>query len=147
MSIEWRWYDFAELSAAELHELFAARQAVFVVEQKSAFQDIDGLDPVAAHLIGRSGSVLAASLRLLPPHALHAEHSIGRVFTARDFRRQGLARIAMRLALERVPSHMPVRIGAQLHLENFYSSLGFCRTGEPYDDAGVTHVEMLKGAP
>ena len=142
--IHWRWYRLEEFSAAELYELCAARQAIFVVEQACAYQDLDGRDAVAEHLIGRVDGTLAASLRLLPPGAAYAEHSIGRVITAMPYRRQGYARDAMQRALQRVPHGAPVRIGAQTYLEDFYRSFGFRSVGEPYYDEGVKHFEMLK---
>jgi ElaA protein len=37
----------------------------------------------------------------------------------------------------------PIRIGAQLYLEKFYTSLGFITDGEIYLEDGIEHVEML----
>ena len=39
-----------------------------------------------------------------------------------------------------------IRIGAQRYLEKFYGSLGFVPTGEPYDEDGIPHIEMLREA-
>ena len=50
--IQWQWKRFAELAPAELYTLLAARAEVFVVEQSCVFQDADGLDPFARHLLG-----------------------------------------------------------------------------------------------
>ena len=33
---------------------------------------------------------------------------------------------------------------AQAHLEEFYGDLGFERRGEPYDEDGILHVEMIR---
>jgi ElaA protein len=38
----------------------------------------------------------------------------------------------------------PIRIGAQLYLKNFYSSLGFEPQGDIYLEDGIQHVIMLK---
>jgi ElaA protein len=35
-----------------------------------------------------------------------------------------------------------VALAAQSHLLRFYRSFGFEPTGEPYDDFGLTHVDM-----
>jgi len=35
-----------------------------------------------------------------------------------------------------------VALTAQAHLLPFYRSFGFEPTGEPYDDFGLTHVDM-----
>ncbi len=37
---------------------------------------------------------------------------------------------------------LPVALTAQIHLVPFYRGLGFEPTGEPYDDFGLTHVDM-----
>lgn len=142
--MNWRWYRFDEFTAAELYELCAARQSVFVVEQRCPYQDLDGLDAVAQHLIGRVEGGLACALRLLPPGTVYAEHSIGRVLTVPAFRRQGHACSAMQMALARTPAGSPVRISAQAYLQSFYPSFGFRVVGSPYFDAGIEHVEMLR---
>jgi ElaA protein len=36
-----------------------------------------------------------------------------------------------------------VRISAQQYLVRFYSRLGFRTTGEPYDEDGIPHIEMV----
>ena len=40
---------------------------------------------------------------------------------------------------------VPVRIGAQAHLEKFYGDLGFVKASAPYDEDGIPHIEMLRG--
>lgn len=41
---------FADLTADELYRILQARCAVFVVEQKCAYQDLDGIDRQALHV-------------------------------------------------------------------------------------------------
>ena len=36
-----------------------------------------------------------------------------------------------------------IRIGAQLYLERFYSSLGFIKVSEEYLEDDIPHIEML----
>jgi ElaA protein len=144
--IDWQWCALHELTAQQLYALFAARQAVFIVEQDCAYQDMDGLDENAEHLIGWSGADVAAYLRLLAPGVRFAEPSLGRVLTTNPFRRSGLGRELMLKGLahayERYPGHV-IRIGAQSYLEKFYGSLGFVVASEPYFEDGIPHVEML----
>ena len=55
----------------------------------------------------------------------------------------------MRLALthaERLWPGKAFRIGAQRYLERFYGDFGFVAVGEPYDEDGIVHVEMLRPA-
>ena len=154
-SIAWQWIRFADLTPNELYALMIARGEVFVVEQRCAFLDADGLDRHALHLLGwpppgdhaRADRLLAAYLRLLPPGRKYAEPSIGRVLTTAAFRGMGLGRAVMREGLRRAAAEYPdkaVRIGAQRHLERFYESLGFHVASAPYDEDGIEHVQMLR---
>ena len=69
--IRWEWLAFAQLDCRRLHAVLAARAAVFVVEQNCVYQDIDGLDEQAWHLMGwHRDATLAAYLRVLPPLSL-----------------------------------------------------------------------------
>lgn len=149
-SVHWQWKRFAELQPAELYAVLAARAAVFVVEQRCAFQDADGWDPFAWHLLGWSAAdgerALAAYLRLIEPGRKYREPSIGRVLTIARCRGTGLGREAMRLALARSTElypGAPVRIAAQQRLEAFYATLGFRTASDPYEEDGIVHVDMV----
>lgn len=155
--VSWRLARFDELSAREVHDLYRLRVAVFIVEQNCVFQDIDGVDPECWHLMGFSpsalgegrggGPTLIAYCRLCPPGTKFAEPSIGRVITTGSVRRSGLGRELMREALahaERLWPGKDLRIGAQRYLERFYADFGFVATGQPYDEDGIPHVEMVR---
>ena len=47
--------DFDSLSTLELHQIFALRNEVFIVEQNCIYQDIDGKDLDATHVLGYLG--------------------------------------------------------------------------------------------
>lgn len=147
MDIDWQWCDLAELSLERLYAVFAARIEVFVVEQTSIYQDMDGLDLAATHLIGWSQSNVAAYLRVLGPDTRFAERSIGRVLTTKPFRGTGIGRVLFAKAVaymdERYPKE-PVRIGAQAHLDRFYGGFGFVVASAPYIEDGIPHVEMVR---
>jgi ElaA protein len=143
----WRFARLDGLTAREVHDILQARTAVFVVEQACVFQDMDGADPESWHLFARRGGDIAAYCRLVPAGIKFAEPSIGRVITTRAARGTGLGRELMREALARCEALWPgsaIRIGAQLHLERFYGSLGFARDSEPYDEDGIPHIEMVR---
>jgi ElaA protein len=147
MIIEWQWCSLNDLSAKQLYALFATRSAVFVVEQNCPYQDLDGADLAALHLIAWSGDEVAACLRLLAPGAKYAEPSIGRVLTRKEFRTTGLGRELMARGVarceERFPGHA-MRIGAQAYLERFYRSFGFVKASDVYLEDGIPHIEMLR---
>lgn len=144
----WTWRAFAELSADELYSILQLRALVFVVEQECAYNDLDGYDAQSLHLFTQdaAGRVIAY-LRLIPPGVKYAEPSLGRVVTHPEVRRSGLGVELMREGLRRASHDFPcaaIRIGAQRRLEGFYQSLGFVTVGEPYDEDGIEHVEMLR---
>jgi ElaA protein len=149
-SVAWQWKRFNELASAELYALLAARAAVFVVEQHCAFQDVDGCDPFAWHLLGWMPDAkrsLGAYLRLIEPGHKYREPSIGRVLTVAALRGTGLGRDAMREGLKRcaeIYPGMPVRIAAQQRLERFYTEFGFRLASDPYEEDGILHVDMLR---
>jgi ElaA protein len=142
-NIALEWQGFAEFSTAGLYELLRFRQAIFVVEQKSPFPDLDGLDQEAAHLMLRIDGALAGSLRLVPRAPLR----IGRVAVAAGRRRQGWGRRLMLAALARCREHykgQAILLTAQLPLTGFYESLGFAAISAPYDDFGLVHLDMRR---
>src|ERR1700744_6421538 len=64
------WRSFAQLSAEELYSLLRLRNEVFIVEQQCAYQDIDGNDPQAGHLLTwDSQGSLSGCLRVFAPDA------------------------------------------------------------------------------
>lgn len=145
-AIAWRWYALADLTPSQAYAVFAAREAVFIVEQACAYQDLDGHDERALHLVGWWGEVVATYLRILPPGTRFSELSIGRLLSAHGFRRSGSARCAMVMALEKARElypAQPIRISAQRYLEDFYASLGFKPISDVYLEGGIAHVDML----
>src|SRR5260370_7712630 len=94
-----KWRRLDEVTAGELYELLRFRQSVFVVEQGSAYPDLDGLDQSAWHLLARLESGLIGYLRLTeitgPPPVVR----IGRVAVSPSLRRGGLGRMLIRKAL------------------------------------------------
>jgi ElaA protein len=143
------WYSFGDLSSASLYEVLRFRQAIFVVEQGCAFPDLDGRDQGAQHLLLRVGGELAGCLRLIP-FAGEARVAIGRVAVGEPLRRRGFARLLMMEALARCRRDYPdcaVTLTGQTYLAPFYESLGFVVTSAPYDDYGLSHVDMLLPSP
>ncbi|AMJ64154.1 GNAT family N-acetyltransferase [Hymenobacter sp. PAMC 26628] len=148
MTLAWTLQPFAALSVPELYALLQLRSAVFVVEQTCAFQDIDGHDADALHLLGHTAAgELAAYARLFPAGRSYPEASIGRVAVAPAFRRHGLGRQLMREALARCESQwgpQSIQIGAQLYLREFYRSFGFEQVGDGYLEDDIAHIHMLR---
>lgn len=144
-----RWYRrrFDDLSPRDLYDAMNLRQRVFSIEQNCVYLDADYLDIDADHLLGRNANgELVAYLRIVHPGRKYIESSIGRVITAPEARGTGLGKELMRQGMEWIAEKYPdqgVRISAQHHLERFYMEFGFRAVGEPYDEDGIPHVEML----
>ena len=145
---EWRRFD--ELTAGELYELLRFRQSIFVIEQASAYPDLDGLDKSAWQLLAWLETGLIGYLRLTATTGPPPMVRIGRVAVSPSLRRGGRGRMLMEKALilcrERFPLQAIV-LGAQVPLVPFYERFGFAATSEPYDDFGIAHVEMLLQPP
>jgi ElaA protein len=145
----WSHVRFDELSLPGLYAVLQLRSEVFVVEQGCAFQDLDGLDAQAIHLLGRSEAdgTLLAYARCLPSGLKYREASIGRVVSRMSVRGKGVGHALMRQALACLTSSwggQPIRIGAQARLEQFYRQYGFVPDGELYDEDGIAHIEMIR---
>jgi ElaA protein len=148
--LTWRCVRLEGLNPRELQRIHEARQQVFVVEQRCAFQDADRSDERAAHLAAWSpGGELQAYARIVDPGVKYAEPSIGRVLTAASARGTGLGRELMRRAIAACEASFPgrgIRISAQQRLERFYREAGFVGVGEPYLEDDLPHLEMLRAA-
>lgn len=150
-SLRWGLSDFDSLDRHALYEIMALRQRVFVVEQACAYLDLDGLDQEALHVTGRDMSAhLLAYARILPPGVSFETFAIGRVITAPRARGAGLGRELMRTAIrfvfETAGQEVPISLGAQSHLVDFYGSQGFEAYGDEYDEDGIPHRHMLRPA-
>lgn len=146
-TVSWRCAPFDVMTPAELYATLRLRSAVFVVEQKCVYQDLDGNDPRCHHLLGFVGDRLVASARLLPPGLVGEEASIGRVVSDPGARGMGYGRALMVEAIAtvgRLWGPGPIWIGAQAYLERFYGELGFAVCGPGYDEDGIWHVPMIR---
>ncbi len=147
--LHWTLKKFDELTSRELYAILQLRSEVFVVEQNCVYQDMDGKDLKAWHLMGyepdKHGEKLLAHTRLLPKGISYAEASIGRVVSSPAVRGQGIGRELMLKSIESIYTLYgkgPIRIGAQLYLKSFYASLGFIPEGEIYLEDNIPHIIM-----
>jgi ElaA protein len=136
-----------DLDTATLYQLLKLRVEVFVVEQKCAYPELDGLDLLqeTRHLwLDDEGEVIA-TLRLLEEHNEGVKSfRIGRLCTAVPARGHGYTTRLLQAALAEVGS-ATVRINAQTYLIDLYRKHGFEVDGEEFVDDGVAHVPMRKG--
>ena len=142
--LQLRWCRFEELSRDELYAVLALRQAVLVVEQSSAYADLDFIDQRADHLLLTDGPALIGYVRCFGPAAEKPYASFGRLVVLKARRGEAMGKDLVRHALARLAQGTcrDVQISAQLYLEDFYAQFGFVRTSKPYDDTGILHIDM-----
>jgi ElaA protein len=145
--LTWLCKHFDTLTTAELYAILELRVEVFVVEQNCVYQDIDNKDQASFHFMGWNENKLVAYTRIIPPAISYPEASIGRVVTSPIVRRSGIGKELMERSIAQVKilfGNTPIRIGAQVYLEKFYTSLGFRQTSPVYLEDGIEHIEMLR---
>ena len=134
---------FSELTTRELFEIYKVRVAVFVVEQKCAYQEVDDMDREAYHLWFEDDDGIEAYLRLMPAGVARAEVSLGRVIAVK--RRCGLGTKivaeGIRFAKEKLGASEIV-IEAQTYVKKMYESLGFRAESEEFLEDGIPHIRM-----
>ena len=142
----WQCKHFSELTAYEIYDILALRSEVFVVEQNCIFPDIDGIDKLTYHLFGYQQKKLVACCRLIGKDIVYQNMtSIGRVVNAASVRGTGVGKIMMKRAIEKCRGlfgKLPIRIGAQFYLKNWYSNFGFVSCEDNYMEDGIEHIHM-----
>src|SRR6056297_2210179 len=136
---------FEELNTTELYNILQLRSEVFVVEQDCVYQDLDGKDQNALHVIGTKKSNVVAYARIFKPGDYFKEASIGRVVVAKDERRYGYGKEIMEASIQAVKQTLgktDITISAQTYLRAFYNSLGFKEIGDEYLEDGIPHIAM-----
>lgn len=147
MGIQFKTSAFKELSTEELYQILQLRSEVFVVEQNCVYQDIDGKDKKAIHVIGEFEDKIVAYTRIFKAGDYFENASIGRVVVDANYRDRKWGHDLIResiSAIERRFGESPITISAQLYLQKFYESHGFVVVGETYLEDGIPHIEMLR---
>ena len=137
--------SFEQLSLDELYEILQLRSAVFVVEQNCLYEDIDGRDKKAYHVLGLVEKELVAYTRIFPPKEHFHNAIIGRVAVKSTFRKAGYGKMIMIASLKHIKSVWQgsgIELSAQTYLKRFYQELGFSEVGEEYLEDGIPHIKM-----
>ena len=138
---------FNDLSTIELYEILQLRSKVFVVEQDCVYQDIDGNDQKALHIIGTIENKIIAYTRCFRPGDYFKEASIGRVVVKESQRKFKRGNQIMNSSIKAINNHYKtkiIKISAQCYLNKFYTNLQFKPIGEKYLEDGIPHVAMLR---
>lgn len=141
--------EFQQLALDELYDLLQLRSEVFVVEQDCVYQDIDGKDRQAIHVIGYKNDKIVAYTRCFEPGYYFPEAAIGRVVVKDSQRKYGYGHQIMEASHEAINRYFntsEIRLSAQQYLIKFYESHGYGTSGEGYLEDGIPHINMLKKA-
>ncbi|GAA0737024.1 MULTISPECIES: GNAT family N-acetyltransferase [Flavobacteriaceae] len=137
---------FQELTTQELYDILQLRSEVFVVEQDCVYQDIDGKDQKALHVLGYKNNVVVAYTRIFKPGDYFEKASIGRVVVAKKERQHKYGYDIMEASIQAIKEHYnetDIKISAQCYLNKFYNNLGFKAIGEDYLEDGIPHIAMV----
>ncbi|MCW2830090.1 MAG: family N-acetyltransferase [Aeromicrobium sp.] len=130
------------LTAQDVYDIWKIRDAVFAVEQKCDEEDVDGRDllTTTTHLWTADADGPTSYLRAYVEHGVR---HVGRVCTRRDQRGRGLSG---RLVAEctRLWGDGQIVLNAQAHLEQWYGTFGYVRSGDNFMEAGIDHVPMAR---
>lgn len=123
----------------------SVRTEVFVQEQRIPKEmEWDEADPTAVHAVAynRLGQPLATG-RLLQHGP--GQGRIGRMAVCRVLRGANLGRDVLHALVQvsRQRGDREILLHAQRSAEGFYARLGFAARGEPFEEAGIPHVEMF----
>ncbi|WP_064968056.1 GNAT family N-acetyltransferase [Tenacibaculum ovolyticum] len=139
--------NFKELTTSELYEILQLRSEVFVVEQDCVYQDIDGKDQKALHVIGIKEDKIIAYTRLFNSGQYFDTPSIGRVVVKDTERKYGYGHDLIKASIQAIVNNYgenKITISAQTYLQKFYESHGFVKVGEEYLEDGIPHIKMIK---
>jgi len=133
-----------QLSRKEINDIFSLRSEVFVIEQECKYQDVDGKDEKADHVMLFVNNELVGYTRVFNENIYFKEASFGRAVVKKSHRREGYGHLLVEKSLEHLKTNKqsPIKISAQSHLKEFYSSHGFVAKGEEYMEDEIPHTAM-----
>lgn len=124
------------------------RKRVFIDEQDcSPDEEWDGYDDTSRHVLGWiDGEAVATARWRTVPYNEEIVAKLERFAVLPDHRGQGYGTQLVRSVLQdaRRAGFDTFLVHAQSHLENWYEGLGFHSTGQPFEEAGIPHVAMLR---
>ena len=137
----WEIKEWSELSTKEVENIFSLRSEVFVVEQDCVYQDIDGKDQKAKHVLGKKNNEVIAYSRIFKPGDYFEEASFGRAVVKKSERGKGIGDELVINSLKNIPEN-EIKISAQSYLKGFYGKHGFVVKGDEYLEDGIPHHAM-----
>jgi predicted GNAT family N-acyltransferase len=120
------------------------RNAVFIEEQKiPAALEWDSEDALATHAVAYNRLGAAIGTGRLFVDATNS-YRIGRMAVLGTNRSAGVGRLLLDRLVEsaRAQGARSVVLSAQTSAARFYARAGFVEQGQPFEEAGISHIEM-----
>ena len=124
----------------------AVRRAVFIEEQRiPEAMEWDEADATCVHAVACNRFGMALGTGRLLEHAPGVS-KIGRMAVRRSLRGAAIGRALLDKLVECAGQRgdRELLLHAQSSAADFYARAGFSRRGEPFDEAGIAHVEMVR---
>ncbi|MGR9050807.1 GNAT family N-acetyltransferase [Halobacillus faecis] len=125
-------------------DAFYVRRVVFVEEQHVPLEiEIDEFDDTAIHFVGYVGNQPVAASRL---RFVHGFGKLERICVMKEYRGRSLGKQIIESMEEVIRDYAfdKAKLNAQTQAEAFYESLGYLTISDPFIDAGIPHVTMVK---
>lgn len=120
------------------------RKVVFEDEQgfRDEFDGIDDSDTVVHMLLCKDDEPIA-TCRFFK---VNDEYKIGRIAVVKEYRGQGIGKMIVRCAEEKVYElgGRELSLSSQVRVQGFYEKLGYVAEGEIYMDQMCPHIKMKK---
>lgn len=136
---------FNNLTKLELYQLLQLRSEVFVVEQDCVYQDVDGKDEKALHILGFKNDKIVAYTRIFKSGDYFKKASIGRVVVKENERKFGYGHELLKASIKAIKDfykETEIIISAQVYLKKFYEVHQFIQVGKSYLEDGIPHIRM-----
>jgi len=133
------WRDLGEAAGTIRHQVFVEEQGI------PADMEWDAADASCLHALARNRFGMPLATGRMLEH-VPGVAKIGRMAVLRPMRGTQIGRQVLDalMAEAKKQGYREVLLHAQLSAENFYLRAGFQRRGQPFEEAGIGHVEMVR---
>lgn len=139
--------SFESLTSEQIEAVFSLRQRIFIIEQQCFYEDIDGSDSRANHLLLYKNNTLAGYLRIFEPGIkFENASSLGRIVVDVPYRGTNVGKKLIKNGIEKSLKLYPkaiIKIEAQAALDKYYHQFGFRSIGDTYIVDDIPHQLMI----
>jgi len=120
------------------------RKQVFIQEQRVPEEmELDAFDPTSKHALAYMGALCVGTGRLIYLDNHHGQ--IGRMAVLSAFRNRGIGKaiLSCLITLAKAEGVLTLTLHSQVSAIPFYAKFGFIAEGAVYDEAGISHRNMI----